>query len=124
MSETKAKQLNERSRRLLVYIHEYKLLHPWSPDIREMAAAVPSQHEKEMSTSVVNYYLNALEKEGLISWFYLPHIQGKPRPFRAARTVHLTKKGVEYVNSLLATQGTKKRIAEAFNVSVSLVGEK
>lgn len=95
----KPKTLSSQHRRLLVFIDEYKTRYPYSPDIREMCGAVLSLNEKPVSTSVLNYYLDRLERDGLISFLYLK-TRGKKHNHRAARTVHLTPKGVEYVNGL------------------------
>lgn len=99
------KELNTRHRRLLAFIHEYKEVRPYSPDMREMAKAIECS-----STSVMNYYLNRLEDEGLISFLYTD-TPGKFHNMRAARTVHLTEQGKKYVAELLKTE--RKPTAES-----------
>jgi DNA-binding PadR family transcriptional regulator len=100
MSHVKSISLSTRERRLLTYIHEYKERYPYSPDVREMSEAVMTEDEKPVSTSVLNYYLDRLERDGLISFKYLA-TKGKKHHHRAARTVHLTEQGKVYINGLL-----------------------
>ena len=57
----KQKPLSKRQKAILVYIEKYVDRHGYPPTIREIGAAcdIPS-------TSVVNYNLNRLEREGLL----------------------------------------------------------
>jgi repressor LexA len=54
--------LSERQRRILEFIKSFALNNGYPPTIREIGEAVSIS-----STSVVNYNLNALQKEGLIT---------------------------------------------------------
>ena len=94
MSEHVDIQVHWRSRvthRVLEVIDDYKTRHPWSPDIREIGAALEIS-----STSVVNYHLDHLEEAGLINFHYITRRRGTGR-HRAARTVHITPKGRMYL---------------------------
>ena len=61
MSTRKSKGLGERHIRVLNFLREYQTEHNYPPTIREIGKAVGIS-----STSVVNYYLDQLEKKGLI----------------------------------------------------------
>lgn len=83
---------------VLDYIYKYRNEHPWSPDIRDVCAGLGIT-----STSVVNYHFDRLEEAGMIGFHYIQRKHNKGR-HRAARTVHLTQKGLYY-----AEQRTMKK---------------
>ncbi len=57
----KRKGLGERHKKILAFLQEYQARHQYPPSIREIG-----EHTGISSTSVVNYYLDQLEKMGLI----------------------------------------------------------
>ena len=61
MMVRKSKGLGERHQKILDFIASYQREHKHPPSIREIG-----EHCKISSTSVVNYYLDQLEKEGLL----------------------------------------------------------
>lgn len=61
MMVRKSKGIGERHQKILDFIASYQREHKHPPSIREIG-----EHCKISSTSVVNYYLDQLEKEGLI----------------------------------------------------------
>lgn len=113
----KVRELTKRHRRLLLFIYEYKIHHPYSPDIREISVAIADVKEYPLSTSMVNFYLDRLEKDGLISFLYLK-TKGKKHNVRAARTVHITDAGFSFINNLLH-KSEKKKTLELIYVPVS-----
>jgi len=61
MMVRKSKGLGERHQRILDFVQEYQQKHKHPPSIREIG-----EHCEISSTSVVNYYLDQLEKAGYI----------------------------------------------------------
>lgn len=61
MMVRKSKGIGERHQKILGFIEEYQRKHKHPPSIREIG-----EHCNISSTSVVNYYLDQLEKEGLL----------------------------------------------------------
>lgn len=61
MMVRKSKGLGERHQKILEFIESYQREYQHPPSIREIG-----EHCKISSTSVVNYYLDQLEKEGLL----------------------------------------------------------
>lgn len=61
MMVRKSKGIGERHQKILAFIENYQRKHMHPPSIREIG-----EHCDISSTSVVNYYLDQLEKEGLI----------------------------------------------------------
>lgn len=61
MMVRKSKGIGERHQKILDFIAAYQREHKHPPSIREIG-----EHCKISSTSVVNYYLDQLEKEGLL----------------------------------------------------------
>ena len=61
MMVRKSKGIGERHQKILDFIASYQREHKHPPSIREIG-----EHCKISSTSVVNYYLDQLEKEGLL----------------------------------------------------------
>lgn len=57
-----------RKKQILAFLREYRSINGFSPSIREIAAAVGKKEQGgvPLSTSVANYHLHALEREGLI----------------------------------------------------------
>lgn len=90
--ELKSLFRSDMTYRVLYYIHEYNKAHPYCPDIREIATDCGIS-----STSVVNYYLDQLEEVGLVGFLYLRRPERRNGQIRAARTVHVTKRGKAYV---------------------------
>ena len=82
---------NPRVRKLLLFIHEFKDLRDYSPNVREMGNAVGIS-----STSVVMYYLRRLREDDMVDF-----------NFREARTIRLTRKGKEMVSGWLKVENPK-----------------
>jgi len=61
MMVRKRKGLTERHRKILEFLREYQAENKYPPSIREIGEKTGIS-----STSVVNYYLEQLEREGLI----------------------------------------------------------
>lgn len=61
MMVRKSKGLGERHQRILDFLEEYQKENKYPPSIREIGEKTGIS-----STSVVNYYLDQLEKQGLI----------------------------------------------------------
>lgn len=61
MMVRRTKGLGERQRKILDFLQDYQRKHKHSPSIREIG-----EHCDISSTSVVNYYLNQLERDGHI----------------------------------------------------------
>ena len=76
---------NNRRRRILLFINEFKEARDYSPNIREICEAVGVQ-----SSSVAAYHIRELQGEGLLD--YVP---------MQARTIHLTKLGKDLIKNLL-----------------------
>lgn len=69
--------LSDREYKILSFIADYKRDHPFSPNIREIGAAIGVT-----STSLIGWYLDNLSKGGYIT-----------REPRIARTINLTEQG-------------------------------
>src|SRR5574341_608851 len=69
---SKVRKLSERHFAILRFLHEHSQEHGYSPTVREIATAVDIP-----STSMVEYYLNALVQRG-----YIQRTQGTSRSVR------------------------------------------
>lgn len=78
------RELNRHMLDVFIFIHGYKKNRDYSPSVRDILEGCHIS-----STSVVNYYVEQLQKLGYID--FLPH---------AARTLHLTQRGKEFVEQL------------------------
>lgn len=76
---------DERRRKILLFVYEYKVNRDYSPSTREIGLAIGIS-----STSVVNYHLDRMKDDGVVDFIPLQ-----------ARTLHLTRQGKDLVAGLL-----------------------
>jgi SOS-response transcriptional repressor LexA len=77
--------LSARASSVLLFIHEYKSRHDYSPSNRDITDACHLN-----TTSLTKHYCDLLKKDGLVDWL-------KVKKGSASRTIHLTEKGKQYI---------------------------
>lgn len=87
-TKRKLRHENPRIRKLLLFIHEFKEVNDYSPNMREMGGATDIS-----STSVVTFYLIRMQARELIDFNR-----------KEARTVRLTKQGKTLVADWLKVE--------------------
>lgn len=95
---------NNRRRRMLLFIHEFREKNGYCPDTRDIGEACQIS-----STSVTAYHLKILKEEGLVD--FVP---------RLARTAHLTFSGRLMIDNMLKTKALPVNVNQpAIAVSTS-----